>query len=200
MIEMNVRNDGECAAGLDRPKSSSRVHIGNPDPNDLAARDRESPDLAYGAIHVASVRIGHGLNRDRRAIADWHPANVNSSCPSSFSKHESSLGAMKLPGTRSLGSVLPATDQTNKAQRHKKIKDEIKPLRGFTFFVRQRSKCSADQSPDATEGRIDETRKQRSSARDMMPRNVSGNARVHRAITRKLGRQEIPESSAEKSQ
>ena len=80
VVKMNVRHQRHRALIHQPPHRPGARPIVHRNAHQIAPRRRQLPDLLQGGGHVPGVRIGHGLNGNRRAAADQYAARLYLFC------------------------------------------------------------------------------------------------------------------------
>ena len=80
VVEVDVGDQGNAGAFPDLPERRCGRPVGNGQANDLGARPLQAADLGRGRPDVPGVRLGHGLDDDRRAAPDDDAADLDRAC------------------------------------------------------------------------------------------------------------------------
>ena len=77
VVEVNVGDERDFDSPLDFTQSFGCLPVGDGNSDDLAPGFRERPGLGDGGSDVPGVRLGHGLNHNGRAPADWDGSDMD---------------------------------------------------------------------------------------------------------------------------
>ena len=69
VVEVDIRDDGDRDLALDGAERLRSLHVGHGAADNLATRLLQPVDLVNGRLHVARVRLRHGLNADGSVAA-----------------------------------------------------------------------------------------------------------------------------------
>ena len=77
VVEVNVGDDRHLDLLDDVLQRQGAFLVGAGDTNDIDARRLGEPDLRHRPGDIRCEGVGHGLHRDRRAVAHWYLADID---------------------------------------------------------------------------------------------------------------------------
>ena len=111
VVKMNIRHQGDADLLLDFGDGLGGAHIRDGQADNVRPRHLHGLDLGHRGLHVPGLGVAHGLDGDRGAAADLHPAHVYFFHGISFIHHFVTILKISLNITNAISassSIMPA--------------------------------------------------------------------------------------------